>query len=273
MVSRNFSLTDESFPVKEIVEPITIIPQKLRMKDKELSENINSFLEFLMKKGPIPEHDEHKNDNERKNCEICTVQRIPYPLRPENRTEYKPYIQTLEKSMTYAITTAKLIRLELYNPLNEEIKYNMPEDMSNLPKPEEAEKPQNRQNKIKQMLGMKRTVTFDPNSPMAKMEELIAGLTEILNIFDRWLKWFEGLILEGLSFNTPKSLQTELNQLIRIFGTDVEPNIWIAFQYHKDLREQDAEHYALEFAKAIQKQEHTERNDWMNQQNQQQPQK
>ena len=120
------------------------------------------------------------------------------------------------------------------------------------------------QNKLKQALGMKKTVQFDPHSPMAKMEELVQGLTEILFIFKRWLKWFEGLILEGLMFNTPTSLQSELNQLIEIFGTDIEPNIWIAFQYHKDLREQDAERHAVSVATALQKQEDRERNDMAN---------
>ena len=235
---RNFSITDENFPAKEIVEPLTLIRQDQRIKTEQLSEGITEFLEFLMKVDFVKcIHICTRCNTTQSTCQCsiefkmkcrdCEKQAIPYALRPANRSEYKPYIQTLEKSLTYSLTTAKRIRMELYSNPNEEVKYDY--DNSQLP-PQKNDQPQ-QENKIKQMLGMKKTVFFDPHSPMAKMEELVAGLTEILFTFKKWLKWFEGLILEGLRFNTAESLQSELNQLIEIFGTDIEPNIWIAFQY------------------------------------------
>jgi len=254
-MARNFSMTNDSVPVVEIVEPLTLIRQDLRIKESALTESISEFLEFIMKQ-EVYDHSLH--DYDEKTCPICLKFSIPYCLRSENRSEYKPLLQTIEKALTYSITTAKRIRQELYSTPNEEVKYDMPVS-SKLPTNEIPD-----QSKLKQALGMKKTVQFDPHSPMAKMEELVQGLTEILFIFKRWLKWFEGLILEGLMFNTPTSLQSELNQLIEIFGTDIEPNIWIAFQFHKDLREQDAERHAVSVATALQKQEDRERNDMSN---------
>ena len=256
MSARNFSMTNDQVPVVEIVEPLTLIRQDLRIKESALTESISEFLEFIMKQ-ETTDHSTH--DYDEKSCPICLKFSIPYCLRAENRSEYKPLLQTIEKSLTYSITTAKRIRQELYSTPNEEVKYDIP-DSKKLPTPNEIPD----QNKLKQALGMKKTVQFDPHSPMAKMEELVQGLTEILFIFKRWLKWFEGLILEGLMFNTPTSLQSELNQLIELFGTDIEPNIWIAFQYHKDLREQDAERHAVSVATALKKQEDRERNDMAN---------
>jgi hypothetical protein len=254
-MARNFSMTNDSVPVVEIVEPLTLIRQDLRIKESALTESISEFLEFIMKQ-EVYDHSTHNYDE--KTCPICLKFSIPYCLRSENRSEYKPLLQTIEKALTYSITTAKRIRQELYSTPNEEVKYDMP-NTAKLPTNEIPD-----QSKLKQALGMKKTVHFDPNSPMAKMEELVQGLTEILFIFKRWLKWFEGLILEGLMFNTPTSLQSELNQLIEIFGTDIEPNIWIAFQFHRDLREQDAERHAVSVATALQKQEDRERNDMSN---------
>lgn len=264
-MTRNFSMTHDQVPVVELVEPITVIRQNLRIKDASLSESISEFLEFLTKVDTS--NHTHNLESEMKDCLICQNHSIPYALRPENRSEYKPLLQTIEKSLTYSITTAKRIRLELYSKPNEEANYDIPTLMNMKPVseifPNSGPEPP-KQNIISKALGMKKTTQFDPNSPMAKMEELIAGLTDILFIFKRWLIWFEGFIFEGLMFNTPMSLQSELNQLIRIFGTHIEPNVWIAFQFHTDNREQDAEGHAVKIATALQKQEYNERNDMAN---------
>jgi hypothetical protein len=236
---RNFSLTNENLPIAEIIEPLTLIRQSLSSKEKKLKEDSTLFLEFLTK------HDDESN--------------IPYALRSENRLEYKGWVQTIMQALSYSISTAKRIRLELYTTPNEEFKYNLPADTSNLPQPEKKE---SNLNAIQKVFGLKKTVTFDPNSPMAKMEEIVAGLTEILEIFKRWITWFEGLILEQLTFNTPDSLQSELNELIQVYGDTIETNLWISFQYYRDMREQDAEHHAIEMAKSMQKQEDRERNEF-----------
>lgn len=267
----NFSMTNSDVPIKEIVEPLTLVRQTLKMKEDELSKAITHFQEFLSKHDTEEIEEIEKqlleldNDKDKIKIEILEKQlrkfQLPYALREENRAEYKPLIQTIERAMTYALSTAKRLRMELYNTPNEEINYIPDNSLLTEIDREKFSQEQQQPNKLKQILGMTKKVQFDPHSPMAKMEELIAGLTEILAIFSRWIIWFEGLIFEQLECNTPESLQIELNQLILFFGTDIEPNIWISFQYYKDLREQDAESYAVKVATAVQKQEHQERND------------
>ncbi len=240
MSENSLSITN----IKEIdalTEALTLIRQDLARKEKKLSDDIGEFLEFL-------EKDEVKEG-------------IPYALQKANRTEYKPMLQTLMRSLTYAIATAKSIRQELYNTPNEQTEFKYPE-IQQVQGMNEDEK--TKMDRFKQAIGMKRTVSFDPNSPMAKMEELVAGLTVIIDIFKRWLIWYEGLIFEKLMFNTPDSLQIELNQLVEIFGHTIETNIWISFQYYRDLREQDAERHAVTVVTALQKQQDKERNDQAN---------
>lgn len=282
-MSGNFSMTNSEVPIKEIVEPLTIVRQSLRIKEEQLSTAITQFQEFLSKhdteeieqlqyellyaRGVAGSEHLKKSKSEIELIEKKLVKlEVPYALREENRSEYKPLIQTIERAMTYALTTAKRLRQELYNTPNEEVNY-IPDNslLQNIDREQfSQQQPEPQQNKLKQILGMTKKVHFDPHSPMAKMEELIAGLTEIIAIFNRWIIWFEGLIFEQLECNTPESLQVELNQLILFFGTDIEPNIWISFQYYKDIREQDAENYAVRIATAVQKQEHQERNDMAN---------
>ncbi len=50
----------------------------------------------------------------------------------------------------------------------------------------------------------------------------------------------------------------ELNQLIEIFGHTIETNIWISFQYYRDMREATAEKHSITAITALQKQQDRE---------------
>ncbi|MDF2424018.1 MAG: hypothetical protein OPY03_01820 [Nitrosopumilus sp.] len=224
--------------IDELTEAVRVIRSDVDRKETALRVAIDEFLEFL-------------------ETEDAGV--IPYALRKENRSLYKEPLAVIKRSMTFAISSAKNIRMELYNPThNEESSYEVPTNLSNLPVPSKDNEKGDKLSMLKQTLGMKKTIHYDPNSPQAKMEELISGLTEILDIFKRWIIWLEGLILERLAFNTTESLQSELNQLIRIFGSHIETSIWISFQYYRDMREAVAEKYSIMSITALQKQQDRE---------------
>jgi hypothetical protein len=225
--------------IDEITEPVRIIRLDVERKEIKLREDIDGFLDIL-------ENPEVDKDG------------VPYALWKENRSQYKEPLSTIKKSMTFAISAAKNMRQELYQGnVGEEVQYDVPTDLKNLPSPDNKTK-EGPMQQLKQTLGMKKTTSFDPNSPMAKMDLLISGLTEILEIFKRWLIWYEGLILEQLRFNTPQSLKSELDQLIEIFGHTIETNIWISFQYYRDMRESVAEGHSITAITSLQKQQDKE---------------